>query len=276
MNANTLISDSAETARLSAEPPLPKAILLDEAMLDTGPWQQVVANLCAAASMGLLEGGTLHFGLTILEVDEAMAMTLPGSRAQCYVRLSVKGVSLSKLAPLMGMVTSHGGFLQVSSQLEGDAEFEIYLPEQTLPVQASGRKPFGGGFAGHGEAILLVDDEESVRVVLVRVLRASGYQVFEAKDGAEGLKQLSEHLGEVKVIISDLIMPIMDGSEFVRAAHQLKPSAKVITVSGLEAGTIRSCDWDNIVQTHLTKPFGPEEMLRALQLAVKSLETAPR
>ncbi|MEY4388275.1 MAG: hypothetical protein RLY20_3558 [Verrucomicrobiota bacterium] len=264
------------------------------AVADSSEWARSLLKLCQGASGTLSPNAKIYLQISSLDEAEVGALKLPRQRFQRGVKLSVKdpegslfppltgvpsdqptsdGPTRKDIAPLADVVEELGGVLKVERNSRARVEYEILLPAEIPDRKADAAKKPVNPLAGHGESILLVDDEKSVRMVLVRVLRASGYQVFEAADGIEGLKQLAEHLKDVKVVIADLIMPRMDGSEFVRAASRLKPALKVITVSGLGAATVESGERDDIVQTHLTKPFGPEDMLRALQQAVQSLET---
>jgi CheY-like chemotaxis protein len=138
-----------------------------------------------------------------------------------------------------------------------------FVSEAHAPGDAE--EPGSGDFAGNGKTILLVDDEASIRAVVGRVLSINGYRVIQADSGMDGLARLRECSGEVELVLADLVMPVMAGHEFVRAVHVLKPSLKIITLSGLGTCVQRFTDLGPMVSMHLAKPFGSDDLLHAVR-----------
>jgi len=142
-----------------------------------------------------------------------------------------KGTGLG-LSTVIGIVKGHGGFLQVHSQVGQGTTFTVYLPaEQTGPgagVVAEKKMTF----SGHGETILLVDDEPALRKIGRAVLRRLNFKPLTATDGVDGLIKAAEHRTELAAIISDLNMPHMGGLEFVRARRRILPDIPVAVASG--------------------------------------------
>ncbi|HEY8945949.1 MAG TPA: response regulator, partial [Polyangiaceae bacterium] len=142
------------------------------------------------------------------------------------------------LATAYGIVTQSGGHLELESQPGAGTVFRIYLPETTQrasippPPQATARAP------GGSETILVVDDEPLVRESTRRMLRSLGYRVFIAQNSEEALKIAAEHLDHIDLVISDVIMPGMNGLELARELGKQRPSVRVLFVSGFTAGVL--------------------------------------
>ncbi len=145
-----------------------------------------------------------------------------------------KGTGLG-LSTVYGIVTQHNGHIRVRSEPGQGATFEVFLPavkegevsEPALPTTTGVPEEAGGD-----ETILLVDDEDSVRSYVSRMLQRMGYRVIEAGNGREALKAFRRHRDEIALVILDLIMPKMGGEETLAAIRQLKPDAKVVMLSG--------------------------------------------
>jgi len=117
---------------------------------------------------------------------------------------------------------------------------------------------------GHGELILVVDDELPILEVARKTLEENGYKVLIASDGAEGLAQYAEHRKEVDAVLIDMVMPYLDGAATIRALRKLNPDVKIIASSGLAANDKLFEDADVGVRTFLSKPYSAEKLLRAL------------
>jgi two-component system cell cycle sensor histidine kinase/response regulator CckA len=180
------------------------------------------------------------------------------------------------LSTVYGVVKQTGGFIDVKSALGKGATFEIYLPRYIAtdsapelsdePERATHRDITGQ------DTILLVEDEDAVRSFAARALRMRGYTVLEAPGGEAALEIVRKHPGAIDLIISDVVMPNMDGPTMVRAATKLRPEMRVIFISGYAEDTFRRNE-EKVEDLHfLPKPFG----LKQLSAKVKEvLDGAP-
>lgn len=177
-----------------------------------------------------------------------------------------KGTGLG-LSTVYGIVKQSGGFIFADSEAGVGTRFSIYLPvHHELPGQSAPPKlkdaPVATAWAGGGE-ILLVEDEDSVRIVAERALTRAGYSVTSASDGEEGLEQVEKRLesGQAMfdLVVSDVVMPIMDGPAMARAARKLAPSVPVLFMSGYaEEQLRREIDIDNMY--FMPKPFSVSQI----------------
>jgi PAS domain S-box-containing protein len=257
---------------------------------DATQLHQVLMNLCVNARDAMPEGGTLTLKLENQEFDESFARMTPGAKPGRYVCLSVtdtgegiapehldkifdpffttkelgKGTGLG-LSTVLGIVQSHGGFIQVHSQLGRGTQFKAYLPaseatEAQPASQANQPLPQGGG-----ELVLVVDDEKSVRQVTRQLLEHNGYRVIEAAEGADGITQYVAHQKEVQVVVTDLAMPVMDGAAFIRVLRRLNPQVRIIAVSGYQSKSSLPADLGVPAEARLSKPFSGAMLLQTLQ-----------
>jgi two-component system, cell cycle sensor histidine kinase and response regulator CckA len=262
---------------------------------------QILLNLCINARDAMPEGGTLTIELENLELDEASARLVPGARLGRYVRMTVtdtgtgiapehldriyepffttkepgKGTGLG-LSTVLGIVRSHGGCIQVQSQIGRGTQFQVSLPA-TVAAEAKPANQANQSLPqGRGELVLVVDDEESVRQVLRQVLERNGYRAIEAANGAEGMTQYVAHQHDVRVVVTDLAMPTMDGTALIRALRRLNPRVRVIAVSGHQSKVKLSNDLGVPEAARLSKPFGGVVLLEALKRVLGSDGAAPR
>jgi CheY-like chemotaxis protein len=251
----------------------------------------VLVNLVANARDAMTPGGTLSVSAARLELgrDEATAAGLarPGS----YVRIAVndtgagmdeptrqrifdpffttkavgKGTGLG-LAIAHGVLQQHGGSIQVETAPGQGSTFAILLPLETAPAAApaEARLPATGPTPGGQETILLVEDDRFVRKVMRRQLVQAGYQVVEAVDGDEAVRQFGQHRAEVGLLVLDVNLPGRSGLEALRQIRQVAPSARALFVSGNPAE-----EGDELADEEvLLKPVEPAELLLAVRRAI--------
>ena len=257
---------------------------------DVTQLHQVLMNLCVNARDAMPQGGTLTLGVENVEMDDAFAQMSPGARAGRYVVLRVmdtgsgilpehldtifdpffttkeidKGTGLG-LSTVLGIVKSHGGFIQVNSQVGQGTQFKIYLPACEAPEAGQAMADPGPAPQGHGELVLVADDEEAVRRFTKKTLERHGYRVVTAADGVEGLARYAQNREQVQAVVTDLMMPFMDGPAFIRALRQMNSEAKIIAVSGLQTDLALPGDPEVQVQATLAKPFTAAALLQTLQ-----------
>jgi CheY-like chemotaxis protein len=129
---------------------------------------------------------------------------------------------------------------------------------------------------GEGELILVVDDEAAVREITEEILVTSGYRVISAGDGTEALARYVEQRAEVRVVITDMMMPFMDGAATIRALRKLDPAAKIIATSGLAAAG-QSREAVNLgVDAILSKPYTAESLLQTMHRVLALPSRAPK
>jgi CheY-like chemotaxis protein len=148
-----------------------------------------------------------------------------------------KGTGLG-LAMVYGIVSQSGGHIDVESNLGVGTVFRVYVPRSPASSGSEVRTPAAEVAPRGSETILVVDDEPLVRDSLGRMLNRLGYTVLLAADGDEALRVASGHLDEVALVITDVLMPGMNGLELARELDRLSPGFKVLFVSGYTDGVL--------------------------------------
>ncbi len=243
---------------------------------------QVLLNLCVNARDAMPHGGTLTLEALCMDVDAAYASAIPDARPGRHVVLRVrdtgtgippniidrifdpffttkgpdKGTGLG-LSTVLGIVKGHGGFLHVYSEPGQGSTFAAYLPaEQTgSNVETTHMGEPTTRSYGRGETVLIVDDEALVREMGQEVLQRLNFKPLTAMDGADGLIQVASHLTDLRLIITDLHMPHMDGLTFVRVVRRMLPDIPIVISSGrLEEPQVGEFA-ELGVKSRLDKPF---------------------
>jgi PAS domain S-box-containing protein len=226
---------------------------------DAGQLEQVLLNLSINARDAMPDGGTLTLRAAVVDVDETDARRISGLRPGRYAVLSVadtgigipadvrphlfepffttkergKGTGLG-LATTFGIVQSHGGAIDVHSEVGLGSRFDIYLP--LAAPAASVPRPRAGPATGGSETILLVDDEDDLRRVLARALAALGYTVIQARTGVEAVARFAERPDDIQLVMLDVLMPEMGGVRAFNAIRACRPTARVLAMSGHASG----------------------------------------
>jgi two-component system cell cycle sensor histidine kinase/response regulator CckA len=258
--------------------------------------EQVLLNFSVNARDAMPDGGRLKIDVSNFHVDEKFARLNPQSKAGDYVRITVsdtghgiprqlrkkifepffttkgpeKGTGLG-LATAVGIIRNHGGFLTLDTEEGCGSSFHAFLPASTTRAnspsitKAPSQTPQA---AGHGEAILLVDDESTVLKVMARSLEKSGYRVIPAEDGEQGFALYSQHQRDVSVVITDMAMPGMDGPALIAALKKLNPSVKIICTSGLGSSSGKNSVSELGVHAILSKPCNSRIILQAIEDAL--------
>ena len=146
-----------------------------------------------------------------------------------------KGTGLG-LSTVMAIVKSHEGIINVYSEPGKGTTFNVYLPAMEMSSEARKEQSEEASLPrGNGETVLVVDDEASILIITSQTLQAFGYRVLTATDGAEAVAIYAQHRHEIAVVLTDMMMPIMDGPATIRALTQINPAIKIIAASGLNA-----------------------------------------
>ncbi|HSH93958.1 MAG TPA: response regulator, partial [Roseimicrobium sp.] len=262
---------------------------------DSTQLHQVLLNLCVNARDAMPSGGQITLKAENVEIDEAFAATVPDARSGTYMAWHVsdtglgispeildrifepffstkgpeKGTGLG-LSTVMGIVRSHGGFIQVYSVPGEGTTFTVYLPADRsgspVVVPERGRD----AFRGNGETVLVVDDEFHVRQVARSVLTHLNFRVITASDGAEAIIRASENRNDLRTVLTDLHMPNMDGLKFVRELTEMLPGVGIIVTSGnLDENAAKEFQTLGI-RVVLDKPFTQEKLADAMRSVLGS------
>ena len=219
--------------------------------------QQIILNLAVNARDAMPEGGQLLIKLGRKKVRPQEKPPLPEMGVGEWVELTISdnGVGIPAevlphifepffttkemgagtglgLAQVYGIVAQHDGFIDVASEVGRGTRFTMYLPALSDSRDKERKHEELKLVRGRGETVLLVDDAPTVRQVLVDSLQSLNYQVLDAADGREALELFREHADEIVLVMSDLVMPGMSGEALLRALRAIKPSLKMVAMSG--------------------------------------------
>ncbi|MBD2014651.1 response regulator [Microcoleus sp. FACHB-53] len=260
---------------------------------DATQLHQVLMNLCVNARDALPDGGTLGISAHNLFLNEQSARMNIDAKAGSYIVITIsdtgtgippeildrifepffttkevgKGTGLG-LSTVIGIVKSHGGFVNVLSKLGQGTKFEVYLPalqETPIPTSEDSEMP-----RGHGELILVVDDEAAIRQITQTSLETYSYKVLTASDGIEALAVYAQHKEDINVVLIDMMMPVMDGPTTIRTLRRMNPQGKIVAVTGLVSDDKLAQARHLGVQTFLYKPYTTKELLKTLDAVLRS------
>jgi len=173
------------------------------------------------------------------------------------------------LATVQGIVTGHGGFIIVESQPGIGTKFKFYLPAHEATSRKEVEERQDDVPLGDGEMILVIDDEAAIREMTRATLERFGYRALTADNGATALGVFASHKEEIGVVITDMMMPVMDGPVTIRALQKLNPQVRIIASSGL-AESMSAADLDQLgVKTFLIKPYDAKTLLKTVAQALR-------
>lgn len=257
-------------------------------MGDATQLHQVIMNLCVNARDAMPEGGILKLAARTVELGDDAVRAHPAAKPGPHVAITVadtgegipqeiierifdpffttkavgKGTGLG-LSTVSGIVRSHAGIVTVESAPGKGTTFTVYLPvaaraasNVTASANALPRE--------RGQLILVVDDEETIRQTTQRLLEQHGYKVVTAGNGTEAIAMFQQHRAGVKLVLTDLMMPMMDGSKLIRALRDMDPKLRVIATSGLTSQEKHAELITAGVDCFLMKPCNPRELLEAI------------
>lgn len=256
---------------------------------------QVLLNLCVNARDAMPEGGTLTISAQNITLDAHYAsMSIdPEAQPGPYLFLQVKdtgtgmtpgmidkifdpffttkelgkGTGLG-LSTTLSIVKSHGGFIHVYSEMGKGTTFKVYLPAHPgSSEEATAVGPIDLP-RGHDELILVVDDETAVCQITQQTLEAFGYRVILAANGIEAVAVFAERSAEIAVVLTDMMMPLMDGLATIRILREINPQVRMIAASGLAAEGQVAQATSLGVRHFLAKPYTAETLLKVLQETV--------
>ncbi|MBF2016026.1 MAG: response regulator [Rivularia sp. T60_A2020_040] len=254
---------------------------------DSTQLHQVMMNLCVNARDAMPNGGKLTISASNFIVDKNYAQMHLDAKLGSYIMISVAdtGVGISPeildrvfepffttkelgkgtglgLSTVLGIVKSHGGFINVETNLNQGSNFKIYLPAQQvkeIPEEVEIDFP-----TGEGELILVVDDEDSIRDITKTSLESYNYKAITASDGIEAIALYAEHREKISVVLTDIIMPVMDGLTTIRTLQKINPQVKIIAVSGLVSNDKVNAISDMGIKAFLSKPYTAKQLLQTI------------
>jgi len=276
-----LIGEDVELTSITAEHPLVRA--------DPGHMEQILLNLAVNARDAMPEGGRLTIRTEVVTLDRPFADLHPGEESRRYALLSVSdtghgmdfqtqkrvfepffttkppgsgtGIGLSTV---YAIVKQWGGHVEIDSAPARGATFKIYLP------LADGLSPDKGGSAWRElvpgrETILLVEDDEMVCTLTRQVLEGAGYAVLVAPSPAEALRIASDRVGDLQLVLTDVVMPQMNGRELAQRLTARRPELRVMYMSGYTDDAVVRNGVLAAEAEFIQKPFSPAELTRRIR-----------
>lgn len=264
---------------------------------DPSQIEQIVVNLVVNARDAMADGGKLVIRTANADVGDDLRRQHPFFSPGQYVMLEVsdtghgmdaetqkhifepffttkekgRGTGLG-LSTVYGIVKQSGGFITVESSPGAGATFRIYLPRATDGAARYEKKTGAAAILRGTETVLLVEDEESVRKMACSTLEEFGYVVLEAADPRQALRLCREYRGAIDLMVTDVVMPQMNGRELAEQAHKLRPRMRVLYASGyMDDETLRRHLLEEGVP-FLEKPFTPETLARKVR---ETLDESP-
>jgi PAS domain S-box-containing protein len=267
--------------RLITAPGLPAV------MADRGQIEQVLLNLAINARDAMPHGGALTVTTGLTDLSTVQGDEWPAARPGKYVELTVsdtgfgmdaetmrhvfepffttrpqgQGTGLG-LSTVYGIITKAGGGITIDSEEGKGTTFHIYLPAISIPAPAAPAGPPPAA-PGHGETILVVDDEPAVLEIAARILRHNGYQTIEAGTHSEALSLLSSH--DVQLLLTDSVMPGSSGQALAEAASEMKPGVRVLHMSGATFAGTKTDSAPGAEVPLIRKPFTALDLLKKVR-----------
>jgi len=231
----------------------------DAAIVRADPVQleQVLLNLCANARQAMPRGGRLRLSTRAVSFDAAFAARHPWARAGTFVELAVSdtGVGMDAatqsrlfepffstkrdgtglgLATVYGIVQQHGGFVRVESQPDAGTTFHVYLPaiEEPVPSPRASAPSRLHDTARGDESVLIVEDEPSLRALVVTTLSELGYHVIPTGDGEEAVRAYESRANDIALVVMDVVLPRLGGREAYERMRGIRPDVKVLFTTG--------------------------------------------
>jgi CheY-like chemotaxis protein len=263
---------------------------------DASQIQQVLMNLCVNARDAMPGGGELTITTMRLDTPDAFLRSIPEGKVGPFVRIEIadtgigidrairgkifdpffttkekgKGTGLG-LATVYGIVKNHNGFINVESEIGTGTTFSVYIPavdKAAAKVQEVESRPRGGH-----ETILVVDDEETIRLLVQDVLEELGYNVLAAGDGIEAVALYRERIGTIGLVILDMTMPGMGGRETFEKLKELNPRVRAILSTGYSEDERARQMLAMGVKAFVQKPYRTDDLALAVRRILDSPET---
>lgn len=271
-------------------------------LADRSQIEHILLHLCANARDAMPAGGTLTIETGDVVLDQAFVQRHIRSKPGAYIMLAVTdtGVGMDDfvqahcfdpyfttkptgeatglgLSTVYGIVKQNEGVIDIVSAPDQGTAVKIYLPRVEASAAAAGpaAEPAPGALPRGTETILLVEDELGLRMMLRRVLRQLGYTVLDAPSAAVALGLATSHAGTIHLLVTDVVMPEMSGTQLACHLNASRPEMKVLYMSGYPDDTIPQEGVVGPPTVSLRKPFAPEQLARTVREILEPLEDAP-
>ncbi|MBI5531115.1 MAG: PAS domain S-box protein [Deltaproteobacteria bacterium] len=263
---------------------------LESVRLDPGQFEQVIVNLAVNARDAMPDGGALLIETANVDLDEPYCASHPGVAPGKYAMLSVRdnGCGMTKevrdrlfepffttkpkgkgtglgLATIYGAVKQAEGFIEVDSEVGKGTTFRIYLPRLTEKAEKWSREGAYEGLPSGTETILLVEDESIVRDLAQRVLSRLGYTVLPAQNGGEAFMLAERRKDRIDLLLTDVVMPGMNGRELADRLSLLHPEMKILYTSGYTEDVIVHHGVIDQGLRFIGKPYTPRSLAQKLR-----------
>jgi CheY-like chemotaxis protein len=262
---------------------------------DPAQLQQVLTNLAINARDAMPEGGKLTLKLDKITIDPTVSTPVPELETGDWVVLSISdtgtgipaeilphiyepffttktagnGTGLG-LAQVYGIVKQHAGDIQVDSQPNAGTTFSIYLPAIAVHSTTENEDNETKAPAGQGETILVVEDDANVCEVIRSMLEVLGYQVLTASDGTEGLAVVRNRKDEIDLVLTDVIMPNMDGVTMTQSLGTEEPDLKILMMTGYARDKNLTTEFKQQIAGWVTKPPRAHQLAQAILEALRA------
>lgn len=259
---------------------------------------QVVLNLCVNARDAMAEkGGTLLVEAENVTLDGTARQILPQSSPGDWIKIEIadtgagivpeilteiwspffstkapdKGTGLG-LPTVRGIVERHSGFIHVESTPGSGSTFQVYLPAVGQPRTTDAPFDLSAAKLGRGERILVVDDEKLITDMATEALTQQGYSVITSNDSEEAAKIILQKPGDIELLLTDMMMPKVDGVELIGTLKSLNHRAQAIVMTGMDLTEVRRDPrLDSLVASFIKKPFEISDLLQAVAKALSGL-----
>jgi two-component system cell cycle sensor histidine kinase/response regulator CckA len=266
---------------------------------DPGQIEQVILNLAANARDAMPKGGTVTIRTRNEALERANAKWEVRPGAYTLLSISDTGIGMDEttkahlfepyfttkeqgkgstglgLSTVYGIIKQSSGHVWVDSAPGQGTTFRIYMPHATSRDSLPTVSPRPHVAAAGQETILLVDDEEALRIAARRMLQRAGFTVIQASDGADALRVLAEHTGPVHALVTDVVMPGVGGPELVRRLRDVRPDLPTLFISGYTEEGVRTQGVLHPDAAYLEKPFSPEDLIRKVREMLAGPAGAP-
>ncbi|MBH8573654.1 PAS domain S-box protein [Nostocaceae cyanobacterium CENA369] len=292
-----LISEIALIAKQTFPKSIEFAIAIPEDLWaifgDFTQLHQVLMNLVVNARDAMPDGGTIKISTENMFIDEAYTRMNLDAKVGHYVVMTVSDTGIGMpaeildrifepffttkevgtgtglgLSTMLGIIKSHDGFVNVSSQVGKGSQFKLFLPA-VQATQAMNIEEMESP-RGDGELILVVDDEAQIREITTIVLENYNYKTLTASNGIEAIALYAQHKHRISAVLMDMMMPEMDGTTAIRTLQKMNLQVQIIACSGLNCSEAFIEDNSVNVKLMLTKPFTAQELLHGLHHVLKS------